>query len=385
MKKLLLLFALVGILFSFEACKDDDDDEKLSNDELKVLAIKNYANIVYAAYDDSYTTAVTLKTAIDAFVANPDAEKFQTCKNAWKAARVPYGQTEAFRFYGGPIDDEDGPEGLINAWPIDESYIDYVSSDEGSGIINDLDITISKEELIERNELDGEANISTGYHAIEFLLWGQDLSTETAGTRPYTDYISGEGSTAANAQRRGQYLKVVAELLVDNLKSVRDEWAEGAAYRESFVNGDVSETLAMIFEGMGELSKGELAGERMLVAVDEQDQENEHSCFSDNTHIDILMNFNSVKNVYLGSYTRVDGSIVAGTSFADIGARMASEKNALVITALATTLDDIEEIDTPFDQAIGNDQDDILAAAEQLQDLSDLIVDVGFSIGMANH
>jgi putative iron-regulated protein len=383
MKKLLLSVALVASLVSFQACKDDDD-KSLTNDDLKVLAIKNYADIVYASYDDSYKTALALKTAVDDFVAAPSEQGLKDCKAAWKASRIPYGQTEAFRFYGGPIDDEDGPEGLINAWPIDESYIDYVSGNASSGIINDGEITISKAELESLNEAGSETSISTGYHAIEFLLWGQDLSSDTTGIRPYTDFISGEGSTAENAQRRGQYLKVVTELLTDHLKAVRDEWAEGASYRQAFINGDVSETLGMIFNGMGELSKGELAGERMLVAVESGDQENEHSCFSDNTHVDILMNFKSVKNIYLGEYERVDGSVVAGTSFADIAARMASTKNDLVITSLATTEDDIEEIDNPFDQAIANDEDDILAAADQLSILSDRIADVALSIGATN-
>jgi putative iron-regulated protein len=339
---------------------------------------------VYATYDDSYKTAVSLKTAVDAFVDAPTEAGLKACKTAWKAARIPYGQTEAFRFYGGPIDDEDGPEGLINAWPIDESYIDYVSGNATSGIINNPDITISKTELENLNEAGSETSISTGYHAIEFLLWGQDLSSDTSGIRPYTDYLTGEGSTAENAQRRGLYLKVVTELLTDHLKSVRDEWAEGASYREAFIAGDVSTTLGMIFQGMGELSKGELAGERMMVAVESGDQENEHSCFSDNTHVDIMMNFLSVKNIYLGEYERVDGSIVAGTSFASIAARMAASKNELVINSLATTADDIEEIETPFDQAIANDEEDILAAADQLSTLSDRIADVALSIGATN-
>ena len=80
----------------------------------------------------------------------------------------------------------DGPEGLINAWPLDEAYIDYVEGDPAAGVVNDPDTypTIDAELLTSLNEQGGEANISTGWHAIEFLLWGQDLSTDGPGDAP---------------------------------------------------------------------------------------------------------------------------------------------------------------------------------------------------------
>ena len=57
---------------------------------------------------------------------------------------------------------------------------------------------ITAEALTAANEEGGETNISTGWHAIEFLLWGQDLSATGPGARPATDY-----TTAPNAERRG--------------------------------------------------------------------------------------------------------------------------------------------------------------------------------------
>jgi len=159
--------------------------------ELKRAALTTYAEIVYASYADSARLAVELQVAIDEFVANPAAETHQAAKSAWLAAQEPYGQTEAYRFYGGPIDDEDGPEGLMNAWPLDEAYIDYVQGAESSGIINNVDAypVIDIDLLITLNEAGSEKNISTGYHAIEFLLWGQDFSENGPGQRQYTDYV----------------------------------------------------------------------------------------------------------------------------------------------------------------------------------------------------
>ncbi len=385
MKKQFLTSALALLVasFAFFSCKDEENKIETQKQE----ALENYADLVYASYEDSYNTATTLKQKIDAFVANPSPAAFQACKDAWLAARIPYGQTEAYRFYGGPIDDADGPEGLINAWPMDENFIDYVAGDPDAGLINDPaqfpDIT--KQVLTDLNESVSEESIFTGYHAIEFLLWGQDLSAASAGERPYTDYVTGAGGaggTAANQARRGQYLLVVAGLLLENLASVRDEWKTGGAYRQQFLNNtETKAALGFVFTALGELSKGELAGERMFVAVDTKDQENEHSCFSDNTITDIKMNFLGLKNVYFGEYERVDGSTVSGRSFSEIAEQVDRTKADAVTAAFADAETKINAIPAPFDQTIVNNPAAVLPAIDALKALSDRLVDAGTAIG----
>src|SRR5439155_19585687 len=151
---------------------------------------------------------------------------------AWLAARVPYSQTEVCRFYDGPIDQL---EGAVNAWPIDENYIDYVADNPEAGVINAVSTfpAVSRELILSLNEKEGKKNISTGFHAIEFLLWGQDLSATGPGARPWRDYAS----SARNGKRRGQYLRIVTGLLVEHLESVAGAWAEGQAanYRAEFL------------------------------------------------------------------------------------------------------------------------------------------------------
>jgi putative iron-regulated protein len=224
------------------------------------------------------------------------------------AARPDNGLTEAFRFYGGPIDNEEnGPEGLINAWPLDEAYIDYVDGDPSAGIVNDPATfpQITSELLVSLNTLEGEDSISTGWHAIEFLLWGQDHNPDGPGNRPFTDYVAGAGGTAANQARRATYLRVVADLLVENLRQVKDAWAPGSAdnYRAEFLSVDADEALTRILTGMGELSGGELTGERLAVAFDTKDQEDEHSCSRTNTHI-FIDRRDRHQNAYLDATAR---------------------------------------------------------------------------------
>ena len=196
------------LVFSFSSCSKTETSKEESNQnassaELKQVVL-NYANIVHASYVDSLNLAKNMQETINAFMESPSAESLEKAKQSWIDSRFPYLQTEVYRFYGGPIDDEDGPEGLLNAWPMDESYVDYVKGSPKSGIINNpADYPeITQELLLSLNEKEGEENISCGYHAIEFLLWGQDFNSDGPGNRPFTDY-----TTAANAERRKEFLK----------------------------------------------------------------------------------------------------------------------------------------------------------------------------------
>ena len=347
--------------------------------------LQHYSSLVYANYSDSIAAAKQMQQAIDAFIANPSQATQDAARKAWLNAREFYGQTEAFRFYDGPIDNEDGPEGQINAWPMDESYVDYVVGDEKAGLINNRSEAITKERLAELNEHDGEENISTGWHAIEFMLWGQDLNDNGPGARPFTDFIDGK---APNADRRRQYLQVVTELLLEDLQSVADQWKPGVKdnFRAEFEKGGEA-SLRKIFVGLGSLSRGELAGERLEVAMASRDQEDEHSCFSDNTHRDAVANAQGIQNVWLGSYKRLDGSELKGPGLRDWMAahdKAVAEKTTLQI---AKSVAAANAIPAPFDQAIQGARDStarakiqttIDALTQQSKDLVEAAKAVGF-------
>jgi putative iron-regulated protein len=378
-----LFYTLLSLVF-ITACSNDEDNPITTGSSVKKSeVIENYANIVYASYEAAYTDAEALKNEVNKFTNSPTDANFTLVKNAWLTARESYGQTEAFRFANGPIDDSDGPEGLLNAWPLDENYIDYVAGDENSGIINNIATypVITKAILESLNENGGEANISVGYHAIEFLLWGQDNTAPSellAGQRPYTDFV--DGGTAKNQSRRRDYLVACADLLLDHLNLMLDEWKIGGAYRNTFLTLDENKALQNILTAIATLSKSELGGERMFVAYDNQDQEDEHSCFSDNTHRDIRLNFKGIYNVYVGTY-----KTISGPSLSDL----ISEKNSVlgkeIITQLNFTETAIDATATPFDFAISDtsERPKVLTAVNALQDLGDKFVEGGASIGLS--
>ncbi len=341
MKTLVLALALATALCSQSTLAAGPDVRPVLN---------HHASLVYANYEDTLQAAKTMQTAIDAFLARPSEQAQQSARKAWLAAREFYGQTEAFRFYGGPIDDDAGPEGRLNAWPMDESYVDKVEGNDNAGLINDRSFAITKQSISEQNERGGEENIATGWHAIEFLLWGQDKSETGPGERSFTDYVDGK---APNADRRRQYLAVVTELLMDDLDTLVKAWRPGSKlnYRSRFVEGG-QESLRKIFVGLGSLSRGELAGERLEVALNSQDQEDEHSCFSDNTHRDAVTGTLGIENVWLGRYKRADGTILKGPSPRDLvmarDAALAEKTSKQIAASVAAA----SAIQAPFDREI---------------------------------
>lgn len=361
------LILATGLLLT--SCSDDDNSSS-NNSASKSQVIDNYADIAYNNYKQAYDDAVELETAITTFTANPTDANFTTAKNMWKAARESYGTTEAFRFANGPIDDENGPEGLLNAWPLDENYVDYVDGAANAGIINATNTypIISKELLESLNENGGEKNISVGYHAIEFLLWGQDLTAPDVnlpGQRLYTDYVI--GGTADNQARRATYLNVCADLLTDHLMYMVDQWKPGGTYRNTFLALPQNEALKNMYLGITTLVLAELPIERMEVALGNADQEDEHSCFSDNTHRDIYLNLKGVINVYQGNY----GSIT-GASLADLVEKADATIFAATAADEAAALSKVDALLTPFDLAIAGGPTStegakVRAAAEQLQ------------------
>lgn len=330
--------------------------------------LKTYADIGLATYEDALATAKALDAATDALIANPSDETLTAAREAWKASRPSYQQTEAFRFGNAIVDEW---EGKVNAWPLDEGLIDYVDASYGTesdenglytaNIIANSKITIDGTEVDAAEitpaflqdtlqEAGGiESNVATGYHAIEFLLWGQDLhGTEAgAGERPATDY-----STDANAKRRAQYLDAATDLLVTDLEEMVANWQEGGAARAALP----AQGLATILTGMGSLSFGELAGERMKLGLLLHDPEEEHDCFSDNTYISHLNDAIGIQNVYLGKYTRVDGSVVEGPSISELIATKDAALDTEIKALLADTVAKMEIMKTRGDAVEKYDQ-----------------------------
>lgn len=344
------LFVFLACLCAVSAKADEKADE--------AAVVKNYADMALAAYGDALITAKALDSAAHDLIANPDETTLALARQAWRTSRPPYQQTEVYRF-GNPIVDD--WEGRVNAWPLDEGLIDYV--DAGYGHESDgnslftANVIANPTVLINGSTLDAsritpqflannlhqaggnEANVATGYHAIEFLLWGQDLNGtgQGAGNRPATDF-STTGCTHQNCERRSAYLLAATALLVADLEEMVAHWQAGGAARAA-LEADPKAGIKAVFTGMGSLSYGELAGERMKLGLLLHDPEEEHDCFSDNTHVSHLYDAVGIQHVYLGRYTRLDGTLVEGPSVAALVAAKDAAADSELRENLAKTVD----------------------------------------------
>lgn len=342
--------------------------------------VEHYADIAHAVFSDALTTAKQLDAKIATFISSPSKQHFQDVKSAWLDSRVPYQQSEVFRFGNAIVDDW---EGQLNAWPLDEGLIDYVDTNyqyelgnEGAtaNIVANKSLQVGAEkvdtseitpELIASlNEIGGsEANVASGYHAIEFLLWGQDLNgtSSGAGKRAYTDYVKGEQCTNGNCERRAQYLKATSELLIQDLEWMVKQWQanQKGNYRSELLAESSESGLRKMLFGMGSLSLGELAGERMKVALEANSTEDEHDCFSDNTHNSHYYNEQGIYNVYTGIYLKQNGDSLIGPSIHDLvrqkDANAAKEIQSSIDKARAqvgTLVSSAEKQGVYFDQLI---------------------------------
>lgn len=327
--------------------------------------IETYISVAQAMYGDAANAARDLSKAVDAFLADPTDQTLTAAREAWRKARIPYQQTEGFRF-GNKVMDE--MEGKVNAWPLDEGLIDYVdaksygeTSDENplyrANVIANKTIRIGKKQVdaskITKELLSDvlqeaggvEANVATGYHAIEFLLWGQDLNGTGpgAGTRPATDY-SLKDCTNGNCDRRRDYLKAATALLVDDLTAMAKAWDQKGKARQDVLKKGSNEGLATILTGLGSLSYGELAGERMKLGLILHDPEEEHDCFSDNTHNSHYGDQIGMVAIYEGRYARTDGKTVEGPSMAAYARAKAPEEAAKLEAAMKTATEKLRAI-----------------------------------------
>jgi len=342
----------------------------------KAAVLDTYADIAQAGYEDSLTKAQGLKAAVEALLADPSPDTLAAARTAWLESRVPYQQTEAYRFGNAIVDDW---EGKVNAWPLDEGLIDYVDAAYGgatdenqyaalnvvanpaftlSGVeIDASEITpaLLEDQLHEADAV--EANVATGYHAIEFLLWGQDLNgTEPgAGSRVWTDYAQDDACTNGNCDRRGEYLQAATDLLISDLEWMAAQWTDDGAARTTLMSNEDAGIVAML-TGMGSLSYGEQAGERMKLGVMLNDPEEEHDCFSDNTHNSHYYDGLGIRNVYMGEYVRIDGSVVSGPSLSELVAEADADVDSALRVDLNQTMIELGQIKAAAEAGFSYDQ-----------------------------
>jgi putative iron-regulated protein len=330
----------------------------------------SYAAGAFAAYDASLVQATALLSAVEALCSDPTDARLDAARDAWRKARITYGATEAYRFGDGPIDRRrGGVETFVNAWPVDESYIESADSARRTGLLADRARypVMSRAILRELNQRGGETNVCTGWHAIEFMLWGRDTSDTGPGTRPSSDFLDG---ASPDADRRREFLREITIMLREDLEKVAQEWRPDADnYRAAFV-AKPERAVRAAFVGVALLTGFEMAGERLAVALETRDQEEEHSCFSDTTDADFKANIAGVAVVLRG--------FGGGPGLIDVVRSSDPARADALASALDAAINAVGAIPAPFDASIrepdGGPRRELVAAAmRSLERLSEQV------------
>ncbi len=365
--------------------------------------LETYADIGLASYQDSLAGAQNLRTAIEDLLNDPTEETLEEARTVWRTARIPYEQSEVF-VAASPVVQEWVYR--VNAWPINESYIDYVEGESSANIVGsrELDVagaTVSIEkitpEIIAQSLHTENGNAAAGYHVIEYLLWGEDRSgdeekgiDEGAGTRPPTDFDL-ENCSNDNCARRGDYLYASVNLLIDDLEEMVTNWRVTGEARRTLL-ADTEAGMAQIFNGLGSLTLGELAGDRLQASLISGDVNSEQDRFSNNSHVSYLFNARGVVGVYFGEYYSMEGKLTQGASIADFMEEAFPELDekfrvglGLSMARMRLLIDHARDVEA-FDLMIakGNDtgNDLVAAAVEALVDQSNILKEMVQELGL---
>jgi putative iron-regulated protein len=174
-------------------------------------------------------------------------------------------------------------------------------------------------------------------------------------------------------------------MLVDHLAMVHAEWTATGEYRSSFI-ADEQVAFGKILTGMIILSGFETGGERLQAALDSGDREDEHSCFSDNTHRDMIQDIQGIMNVWKGSYTRTNGTEVNGVGIYDVVKAANSELAGRLDTQITESLRLANALVVPFENEIlpGSDGNArVMALVLSLQNQEAILFDVFDLFGLS--
>jgi putative iron-regulated protein len=360
------------------SCGGDNKPSRVTEADV----VRQYALNLRANYQDVVAKLEDLQSAVDAFVAAPSQDGFDAARTAWLNARPGYGRCEVSRFYGGPLDDA---QGRMNEWPLDENFLDYTFDIPDGGIVNQPDAypVIDVELLKSTDHMGGLENLPAGFHAIEFLLWGQRASqSDGPGARPYTDYA--DGGTAANQSRRRDYLKAATTLLLSDMRGLVAAWdlSDPQSYGSAMVAGSAHDGVEKIVRGLTDMHISELYYERLLDPYVTMDRKDEESCFSESTYTDLVANGTGVADTYHGRY----GSL-AGPSVEDLLIEIDPTLADQIDQQIQATLTAIEAIPQPFDHTViadpkSDDHKKLDAAVQTFWPMQDLYRKMASDLGI---
>ena len=213
------------------------------------------------------------QSSIATLTDQTNIENLNLSKQAWLNAHSAYELTTLHRYYATQLMGEQDSLALmqlqyqINHWPIVPGYIDYVDGYPDSGIVHDINVNLDADSLREQHGSFDVSEVTLGFHAIEFLLWGYDADSVA---RPATDFDavleltpkeieSGYTLEQLSNNRRRLFLTVVADTLVKDFLAVQSLWlAEKPSISQRIESISGTELIVILADSMSAMLTQEL-------------------------------------------------------------------------------------------------------------------------------
>ena len=348
------LSTLLVTSFFLVACSDDDDDGDSAQFDA-ATTLNDFANtVVLATYTDLDNKAGTLLNSVRVLQTSTTQANLGRAQTAWKAARRPWEQSEAFLF--GPVDTQ-GLDPALDSWPVNRV---------------DLNAVLSSSDALTASSIDGLEDTLKGFHTIEYLLFRDGNQRKAANITP----------------RELEYLVATTENLKAKTAQLRLAWdASGENFAAEVANaGSSSQIYKSQKSAMQEMVNGmiviadEVANGKISDPFNERDTTLVESQFSFNSITDFQDNIRGIQNVYLGKFT------ADGQGLSDFVASQDTALDARFQTEVQTAIEAIGAIPDPFRDSISASRSTVQAAIDAVskvqrtleQDILSLVLESDF-------
>ena len=210
-----------------------------TNDAIKAFIVQANSNA-----NASINTAIALQQASENFLKNPNNTTLKALKSSWQISHQQYLRTI---IYQSVSKNYRRSRFQIDAWPIEAGYLDYLKEYPNTGIVNDLTLVISEEAITEQHGFSSEFDVCKGFHAIEFLIWGEGPDPNSVGNRSAKDFLPMTSLTQQQQEnqlqlkdlannRRRELLRLLVNLLIKDLSELEANWQSSGSYSQQLVS-----------------------------------------------------------------------------------------------------------------------------------------------------
>lgn len=345
--KVCVLASLVGMFAILGSCTNGGMDDS-GNDFDRPAMLANYGNnVILPSYEALKVSVDDLNSAAENFSNEPTVQNLTVLQEALKAARLAWQDANMFQF--GPAE-SNILRAVLNTYPADT---DQINSNIGSGDYN-------LETL--------ENRAAAGFPALDYLLHGVGENNEEIVLQYTTDQ---------NASSRMTYLQDNVDYIKENTDETLNEWAtNGGNYIGTFLSEenagtDVGSSLGMMVNALvlhyeRFLRDGKVGIPAGVRSAEVRRAEATEAFYAGYSLELAIANLQGVKRLYLGTGLTTGDGLGLEENLVALNATDLSDE---IVTEIDQAIAALQNLSDPLSNQIENDNDPVLTAFQELQDV----------------